>query len=142
MTISIRVNSPLLKRLFFSRKIEALPSFPYSAPAGRLSSPLAVWASSILTLCVAFSFAMVASVDLAVTRSIGNVGQVLIEQLRPDMRTEDTFRHAEPFAYGVPPLQSMDSPRMRPSVAVGILTAPDSLSPRACQVGSSTVACR
>ena len=142
MTITIRVQSPLLKRLFCSRRIEKLPAFPLAAPASRLSSPFAAWASSIAILCVAFSLAMVANVDAPLTKGIESVGKALVDQLRPDMRTEETLRTVEPFAYGAPPLQSMDSPRMRPSVAVGMLTAPVTNSTHPCVVGSSTVACR
>lgn len=142
MTITIRVQSPLLKRLFCSRRIETLPAFPMPARAGRLSSPFAAWASSIAILCVAFSLAMVASVDIPFKSGIESVGEALALQLRPDMRTDETLRPAEPFAYGTPPMQTMDSPRMRPSVAVGMLTEPSGSSAQPCLVGSSTVACR
>ena len=124
MKVIIRVQSPLLKRLFRpQRRIEKLPRFYHESrrTQGNSSSPLAVWVSSIVTAIACVSVAMVASLEPSALSKLAGVGEGMIQQVaaaRAEMPLEAERPPAASFPYGsLPPRQSMVSPNTRPSLA-------------------------
>ena len=118
MKVIIRIQSPQLNRLFTrSRQIERLPRFGYELPAlnRRLSSPVVLWASTIVTAFAFMCLAMVAGLDANSAPSLDQVGQSLLRQVSAAHELEAPKPPEASFPYGsVPPLQSANAPVARP----------------------------
>ena len=118
MKVIIRIQSPQLNRfLTHALQIERLPRFGYDLPVldRPLSSPLVVWASTIVTAIAFMCLAMVAGLDANSASSLDQVGQSLLRQVSAGRELEAPKPPAASFPYGsVPPLQSANAPVARP----------------------------
>ena len=120
MKVIIRVQSPQLKRFFGPRRIEKLPGF--SAPAGhaRQASPLIVWTGSFAIVVACLCLAMVAGLEPTVFAGLGRVSDSLTHRVTPAAESKVELRRPPEASYpygSIPPMQSVQAPSARPSLA-------------------------
>lgn len=115
MKVIIRVKSPQLKRFFSRKRIERLPAFSRYTRSSRRRhvAPLTLWARSIATVFACLCLAMVASFEVSVLPTWGQVGESLVDRVHEAAAAEQAVPRppAASFPYNsVPPLQSTQSP--------------------------------
>jgi hypothetical protein len=122
MKVIIRIQSPQLARFVQKAqkpkpRIERLPDFSVnktSAFSGRVSSPFAVWVSSMAIFIACLCLAMVATVDSGRLPTFRDVSRNMSVPAASAPRPPEAS-----FPYGsVPPMQSVNVPTARPALVI------------------------